>query len=60
MWGLMIPSQKKGTVFVLDTVRSNQLPGLSNLYNSERSAYLAKDNRAPGVVPEADYTFDIR
>ena len=60
MWGLIIPSQKKGTIFVLDTVRSNQLPGLTNLYNNERSNYLSKSDRAPGVVPEGDHSFDIR
>ena len=60
MWGLIVPGQKKGTIFVLDTVRSNQLPGLTNLYNNERTAYMSKSDRAPGVVPEADHTFDIR
>ena len=60
MWGLIVPAQKKGTIFVLDTVRSNQLPGLTSLYNNERSSYMAKADRAPGVVPEADHTFDIR
>ena len=60
MWGLIVPAQKKGTIFVLDTVRSNQLPGLTSLYNNERSSYMAKADRAPGVVPEADHNFDIR
>ncbi len=34
MWGLMVPGQKKGTVWVVDTVRSNQLPSLTNLFNN--------------------------
>ena len=29
MWGFIVPAQKKGTIFVVDTVRSNQLPGLT-------------------------------
>ena len=60
MWGFIVPAQKKGTIFVVDTVRSNQLPGLTNLYNNERASYLARADRAPGVVPEADHSFDIR
>ena len=59
IWGLIIPAQKKGTVFVLDTVRSNQLPGLTNLYNSERASYISRPDR-PAVVPESDYSFDIK
>jgi len=60
MWGLMIPGQKKGTVFVVDTVRSNQMPGLTALFNSERSSYLAKPDRVSSVVPEADHGFDVK
>ena len=60
MWGFIVPAQKKGTIFVVDTVRSNQLPGLTNLYNNERASYMARADRAPGVVPEADHSFDIR
>ena len=60
MWGFIVPAQKKGTIFVVDTVRSNQLPGLTTLYNNERASYLARADRAPGVVPEADHSFDIR
>ena len=60
MWGFIVPAQKKGTIFVVDTVRSNQLPGLATLYNNERASYLARADRAPGVVPEADHSFDIR
>ena len=60
IWGLIIPAQKKGTVFVVDTVKSNQLPGLTSLYNTERSSYLSKQDRPSGFVPESDHSFDIR
>ena len=40
--GLFVPTSKKASVFVVDTVRSNQMPNLGALYNSERSAYLSK------------------
>ena len=33
MWGLFIPGQKKASIFVIDTVRSNQMPGLNALFN---------------------------
>ena len=58
--GLLLPGQKKGTVWVQDTVRSNQLPSLAPLYNSERAAYLGREGRPEGVVPDSDHTFDIR
>jgi len=60
LWGLLVPGQKKGTIFVVDTVRSNQLPSLPGLFAAERAAYLARGDRPEGAVPEADHTFDIR
>ena len=60
MWGLMVPGQKKGTVWVVDTVRSNQLPGLAALYNSERTSYLGREGRQPGAVPDPDHAWDVR
>ncbi len=57
--GLFVPTTKKGSIFVVDTVRSNQMPNLVNLYNSERTAYIKKGG-TEGSVPEGDYTFDVR
>lgn len=37
IYGLFFPMSKKATVFVVDTVRSDQLPNLSALYNAERN-----------------------
>ena len=47
-------------MWVQDTVRSNQLPSLAPLYNSGRAAYLGREGRPEGVVPDSDHTFDIR
>ena len=60
MWGLMIPGTKRATVWVVDTVRSKQLPSLPTLFNNERSAYMAKQDRPEGEVPGADHTWDVR
>lgn len=37
MFGLFLSPSKRAFVFVLDTVRTNQMPNMTNLYNSERS-----------------------
>ena len=54
--GLFVPSNKKGHVYVVDTVRTNQMPNLTNLYNSERSALDGQVER----LPEEGYTFEVR
>ncbi len=58
LWGLFIPGTKRAAVYVVDTVRSNQLPSLPSLYNAERSAFMAKPDRTATVVPDADHTFE--
>ena len=45
-------------MWVQDTVRSNQLPSLAPL--SGRAAYLGREGRPEGVIPDSDHTFDIR
>lgn len=37
MYGLFFPMSKKCHIFVTDTVRSNQMPNLNVLYNTERN-----------------------
>ncbi|XP_044845964.1 DNA polymerase epsilon catalytic subunit A isoform X2 [Mauremys mutica] len=56
--GLFVPSQRKASVFVLDTVRSNQMPNLTNLYSSERSAMLEKVGEE--LLPPDKHTFEVR
>ncbi|XP_064102350.1 DNA polymerase epsilon catalytic subunit A-like [Macrobrachium nipponense] len=59
MFGLFFPKSKKSHVFVLDTVRSNQMPNMNNLYNNERTAKLSKGHEE-ALLPEANYAFEIK
>ena len=38
MFGLFFPATKKAAVYVVDTVRTNQMPNMTNLYNVEHAA----------------------
>nr|XP_023689121.1 DNA polymerase epsilon catalytic subunit A [Paramormyrops kingsleyae]XP_023689122.1 DNA polymerase epsilon catalytic subunit A [Paramormyrops kingsleyae]XP_023689123.1 DNA polymerase epsilon catalytic subunit A [Paramormyrops kingsleyae] len=58
LFGLFIPSQRKASIFVLDTVRSNQMPNLSALYGAERTALLAKTSEE--LLPPEKHTFEVR
>ncbi|KAA0716868.1 DNA polymerase epsilon catalytic subunit A [Triplophysa tibetana] len=58
MFGLFIPSQRKASVFVLDTVRSNQMPNLSTLYGAERMALLEKTTE--DLLPPEKHLFEVR
>ncbi|XP_065073055.1 DNA polymerase epsilon catalytic subunit 1 [Ochlerotatus camptorhynchus] len=44
MWGIFMGPTKKGLIVVFDTVRTNQLPTVKNLYLSERTALLNGNN----------------
>uniref|UniRef100_A0A8C5UT22 DNA polymerase epsilon catalytic subunit n=1 Tax=Microcebus murinus TaxID=30608 RepID=A0A8C5UT22_MICMU len=58
LFGLFIPSQRRASVFVLDTVRSNQMPSLSALYSTEHSLLL--DRVGPELLPPSKHTFEVR
>ncbi|XP_018524002.1 DNA polymerase epsilon catalytic subunit A [Lates calcarifer] len=58
LFGLFIPSQRKASIFVLDTVRSNQMPNLSNLYTTERTALLEKTTEE--LLPPEKHNFEVR
>uniref|UniRef100_A0A3P9H1R7 DNA polymerase epsilon catalytic subunit n=1 Tax=Oryzias latipes TaxID=8090 RepID=A0A3P9H1R7_ORYLA len=58
LFGLFIPSQRKASIFILDTVRSNQMPNLSNLYSAERTALLERTTEE--LLPPEKHTFEIR
>ncbi|GCB67401.1 hypothetical protein scyTo_0010241, partial [Scyliorhinus torazame] len=58
LFGLFIPSQRKASIFVLDTVRSNQMPNLNNVYAAERTAMLEKLNEE--LLPPDKHTFEVR
>uniref|UniRef100_A0A3B5MER7 DNA polymerase epsilon catalytic subunit n=1 Tax=Xiphophorus couchianus TaxID=32473 RepID=A0A3B5MER7_9TELE len=58
LFGLFIPSQRKASIFILDTVRSNQMPNLSNVYTAERTALLEKTSEE--LLPPEKHTFEVR
>ncbi|KAK3514779.1 hypothetical protein QTP70_030670 [Hemibagrus guttatus] len=58
LFGLFIPSQRKASVFVLDTVRSNQMPNLSTLYGAERTALLERTSEE--LLPPEKHQFEVR
>ncbi|XP_060641327.2 DNA polymerase epsilon catalytic subunit A [Anolis sagrei] len=58
LFGLFIPSQRKASVFVLDTVRSNQMPNLINMYSVERNAMAEKVG--PDLLPPDKHNFEVR
>eukprot|EP00794_Sanderia_malayensis_P002850 gene2850-3296_t len=59
---LFFPQVQKASVFVLNTVRSNQMPNLPNLYQAERAARVhdAEDQGEEFVGPAEAYSFDVR
>ena len=56
-YGLFIPASKKALIFGLDTVRSNQMPNLSNMYNNERNSTNLSEGHK---LPESEYTFEVK
>ncbi|XP_066509888.1 DNA polymerase epsilon catalytic subunit A-like [Hoplias malabaricus] len=58
LFGLFIPSQRKAHIFVLDTVRSNQMPNLSTMYGAERTALLEKTSE--DLLPPEKHQFEVR
>ncbi|XP_058137158.1 DNA polymerase epsilon catalytic subunit A [Dasypus novemcinctus] len=58
LFGVFIPSQRRASVFVLDTVRSNQMPSLGSMYSSEHSLLLQK--MGPELLPPPKHTFEVR
>ncbi|KAK7499885.1 hypothetical protein BaRGS_00008976, partial [Batillaria attramentaria] len=59
MIGLFFPMSKRATVFVVDTVRSDQMPNLQALFNGERNAKLSK-GADEASLPGAGHTFDTK
>ncbi|GFU44302.1 DNA polymerase epsilon catalytic subunit A [Nephila pilipes] len=57
MFGFFFPPAKKAVVYVLDTVRTNQMPNLINVFTVERNAKL-QSGFDLALLPEADYTFE--
>nr|XP_033811806.1 DNA polymerase epsilon catalytic subunit A [Geotrypetes seraphini] len=58
LFGLFIPSQRKAAVFVMDTVRSNQMPNLNSMYSAEHSALMEKVGQ--DLLPPEKHNFEVR
>ena len=54
------PPAKKVHFFIIDTVRTNQMPNLINLYNEERTKKLSQGDTEADSVPAADYAFTVQ
>ncbi|CAC5377738.1 POLE [Mytilus coruscus] len=59
IFGLFSPMSKKCNMFVVDTVRSDQLPNLPALYNAERNSRVT-EGRDEETLPQAHHTFDAK
>ncbi|XP_026280416.1 DNA polymerase epsilon catalytic subunit 1 [Frankliniella occidentalis] len=59
MFGLFLPPTKKSLIIVLDTVRTNQMPNMSSLYNTERNAKIARGHEETSL-PQKEFNFEIR
>ncbi|XP_065055976.1 DNA polymerase epsilon catalytic subunit A-like isoform X2 [Rhopilema esculentum] len=59
---LFFPPTQKASVFVLNTVRSNQMPNLQSLYQAERSLKMqeAEDQNEVFHGPAEAYSFEVR
>ncbi|XP_026760531.2 DNA polymerase epsilon catalytic subunit 1 [Galleria mellonella] len=58
MWALVLPPIKKGYIFVLDTVKTNQMPNMNTLYSTERTAKINLGT-AESTLPAAELTWEV-
>lgn len=63
MWGLFLTPINKAIIIVQDTVRTNQMPTMKNLYQTERQVVLnnseEEENEESPKVPPNDIQFDV-
>ncbi|XP_066147109.1 DNA polymerase epsilon catalytic subunit 1 [Euwallacea fornicatus] len=58
MFGLFLTPLKKGLVIVVDTVRTNLMPNMVNLYIAERNG--KKEKLSEGLLPPEGIQFEVR
>ncbi|XP_068619039.1 DNA polymerase epsilon catalytic subunit 1 [Battus philenor] len=58
MWSLILGPTKKAYIFVLDTVKTNQVPNMNTLFSAERTAKI-KLGTAESEVPGAELTWEV-
>nr|CAD7570292.1 unnamed protein product [Timema californicum] len=59
MFGLFLAPSKRAVIFVLDTVRTNQMPNMVSLYNAERTNKISR-GKSEDLLPSGELTFEIR
>ncbi|XP_069681734.1 DNA polymerase epsilon catalytic subunit 1 [Periplaneta americana] len=59
MFGLFLTPSRRAVVLVLDTVRTNQMPNMTNLYNNEHNEKIKK-GKSENSLPPKNITFEIR
>ncbi|CAH1796227.1 unnamed protein product [Owenia fusiformis] len=59
MFGLFFPMSKKASVFVVDTVRTNQMPNMNALYNAEHNLKIEKVQDEE-LLPPGGHTFEVK
>lgn len=57
LWGLFLSPIQKAIIIVHDTVRTNQVPTMKNLYQIERQALAAEGSDE--MLPPGDMNFDV-
>lgn len=59
IFALFITPSKKALVIVVDSVKTNLMPNLNNMYNAERLVKLEQLNNED-LLPGADFNFEVR
>ncbi|XP_068152320.1 DNA polymerase epsilon catalytic subunit 1 [Drosophila tropicalis] len=61
IWALFVMPSKKAYIFALDTVRTNQMPNMRQLYTAERLALLKNlsQETEQAKIPSEDFTFEV-
>ncbi|XP_065212426.1 DNA polymerase epsilon catalytic subunit 1 [Planococcus citri] len=59
MFGLFIQPNHKAAVYVLDSVRTNQMPNMSTLYANERNNKIERGHEEANLPPK-NFEFEVR
>ncbi|KAJ8723761.1 hypothetical protein PYW07_007741 [Mythimna separata] len=58
MWALVLPPVKRAYIYVLDSVRTNQVPNMNTLYLAERTAKINLGTEE-SALPGAELTWEV-
>ncbi|XP_052824360.1 DNA polymerase epsilon catalytic subunit A-like [Octopus bimaculoides] len=57
---IMFPMSKKGSIFVVDTVQSDQMPNLAAMYTAERNSKVSKGVDEASLPPAGTQNFQVK